>query len=585
MNKNELFPKKIFNYWKKIADDKFIIMNGRNAFSINSSGLEIWKGLNGFCSVDMLADRMKNRYPAVPAATIEGDLCETLVSWQDNDCIILDYDPLFKLGKKNANLDFSLDGVFECNNDGRDLDVLFIIPPPSTIETNFNNNAYNSSTLGVGYLFSIIDGSQERSLGILNLWNSLVEERDLLKCLSGINPKIVAFSCMTENYANGIRIARLVKDKISAQAFTVFGGPHVTFEYRAALRSGVVDLCFIGEAFTSFPRFIYDYFAHGDWRGVDGIAYVADGKLIKTAAYALAGDLDALPFPAHVGHDLRRLHSAPIVSSFGCPFSCKFCAAGALSGNSYRLRSVASVLEEIVYLKNRFAVSHFVFVDDTISYYPERVTALCAGIKKRKLDITWSVESRVDVAAKNYEILERMREAGCISIQFGIESGDDGKLKEIRKGITRSTIERGLANAQKAGISIRGSLIVGIPGESSASIRSTLDFSIALQGAYDGLFVVSWFVPYPGTYYHENISRFDSQILNIDNFDLFNTTIPQIIPPDADADEMMNYFFEKSFERWKSRPKELSGKSIMDLDFLKRKNSYDYGQGSFKTRE
>ncbi len=579
MKLTDLYPKKTFNYSKEISPKEVLLINGKDGFAINQMGLDIWRMCNGKNSVKKIIETIHSDYSNVPYEEIQEDICELLISWHENDVVILDYNYLFKLGKKNKNISLNLDDCFICNKKQDNLDVLFLIPPPSTIETNLFSDVRYASSFATGYLYSIIEEKFNKSQGILNLWYKILTEEVLIEILKKFKPKVLAFSCMSENYSNAIRIAGYAKKNFGDDCFILMGGPHVTFEYENALNSDVIDLCFLGESFSTFPKFISSHFSKENWKNSNGLAYKNEGKIINTGMPPYQKELDNLPFPKHIDTQISHTDVIPIMSSMGCPFTCKFCAAAGLAGSQYRLRSISSVMDEIEYMLNKYGNKHVSFLDDTLTAIPERVTELCNEIKKRKLNFSWSAESRVDVVAKNPELLKNMHEVGCIQIQFGIESGDDKKLKEIRKGITSEMIFKALKNAEDAKIPVFGTMIIGVPGESVDSILSTLDFAIKLQKEYNGMFVTGWFVPYPGTYYYENIKKYDSVVLNLTDYDSFNSTIPSIIPKGINEYELQNLFWEKTFERTKNVFGEHKVESNLNFEIFKYKNKFNYRNG------
>ncbi len=119
---------------------------------------------------------------------------------------------------------------------------------------------------------------------------------------------------------------------------------------------------------------------------------------------------------------------------------------------------------------------------------------ICRGILSRGLKVRWTCNSRVDFVDE--EMLRVMARAGCWMISWGIESGDDGMLRRMRKGTTTDQVERALRWAKRDGIMNWGYFIIGLPGESEESIRRTIDFAKRLPLDL-ALFHIA--APYPGT--------------------------------------------------------------------------------------
>lgn len=228
------------------------------------------------------------------------------------------------------------------------------------------------------------------------------------------------------------------------------------------------------------------------WRDEQGIVVNADRPLIH--------DLDDLPLPRH---DLLpiKLYRAPlvggpysfIVTSRGCPAGCRFCIKHVSYGTSVRFRSPESVLAEVEQLVG-LGVRAVNMYADLFTLNRDHVVSICQGLIERGLRIRWTCNSRVDFVDE--EMLSLMKRSGCFMISWGIESGDEGMLRRMRKGITREQVIQALGWAKKAGILNWGYFIIGLPGETEESIRRTIDFAKRLP-----LDLVLFHIaaPHPGT--------------------------------------------------------------------------------------
>jgi radical SAM superfamily enzyme YgiQ (UPF0313 family) len=228
------------------------------------------------------------------------------------------------------------------------------------------------------------------------------------------------------------------------------------------------------------------------WRDGDRVAINADRPLIA--------DLDALPLPRH---DLLPLNQyrAPlvrgpyafVVTSRGCPAQCRFCIKHVSYGRSVRFRSPENVLAEIEELVGLGVRSIHMYAD-LFTLNREHVMGICRGILERGLDVRWTCNSRVDFV--DPEMVEAMARSGCWMISWGIESGDERMLRRMNKGITPGQVEQALRWSKEAGIMNWGYFIIGLPGETEASIRRTIDFAKRLPIDL-ALFHIA--APHPGT--------------------------------------------------------------------------------------
>jgi hopanoid biosynthesis associated radical SAM protein HpnJ len=167
-----------------------------------------------------------------------------------------------------------------------------------------------------------------------------------------------------------------------------------------------------------------------------------------------------------------------LYSTRGCPAQCTFCLwPQTLSGHAWRKRSTDDVAAEMAHAKKLFPdVKEFFFDDDTFNINGPRTIELCEKLKP--LGLTWSCTSRVTTS---YETLKAMKEAGCRLLIVGYESGDPQILKNIKKGATVERARDFTRDCHKLGLVIHGDFILGLPGETEASIRNTINFAKSLD--------------------------------------------------------------------------------------------------------
>ncbi len=135
---------------------------------------------------------------------------------------------------------------------------------------------------------------------------------------------------------------------------------------------------------------------------------------------------------------------------------------------------------------------------------------VCDEILRRGLRFTWSAFARVNTVDR--ETLKLMREAGCDSISFGVETGNPEMLKLIRKGITREQVREAVSLCRETGIIAHTSFIVGLPGETPETLRETGEFAASLGSLYGYHFLA----PFPGTTVREEVEKYDLEILTDD---------------------------------------------------------------------
>jgi radical SAM superfamily enzyme YgiQ (UPF0313 family) len=175
------------------------------------------------------------------------------------------------------------------------------------------------------------------------------------------------------------------------------------------------------------------------------------------------------------------------------------------------------------------------------------VLELCRGIVNAGLRLRWTCNSRVDFV--DPELLSMMRRAGCWMVSWGIESGSQQILNNVRKGITLEKVERGLRWSKEAGIGNWGYFIIGLPGETEETIEQTIKFSLKLPLDI-ALFHIA--VPYPGThFYHEAIEKGWLSLSRWEDFDMDCSTV--LSYPNLTAAQLEKAA-KRAFRRWAMRP-------------------------------
>jgi hopanoid biosynthesis associated radical SAM protein HpnJ len=238
-------------------------------------------------------------------------------------------------------------------------------------------------------------------------------------------------------------------------------------------------------------------------RGIDGLSYRNGDRIIHNPERNLIQNFDELPSVMEVYKrdlDIRKYFIGylkhPYISHYtgrGCPAQCTFCLwPQTVGGHRYRARTPESVSSEMRHAQSLFPeVEEFFFDDDTFTAYQPRAREIAKQLGKT--GITWSCNARANVS---FETLKVMRENGLRLLLVGYESGNQAILDNIKKGIRIAEAEEFTKNCHRLGITIHGTFILGLPGETRQTIRDTIEFAKKLD-----LFSiqVSLAAPYPGT--------------------------------------------------------------------------------------
>jgi hopanoid biosynthesis associated radical SAM protein HpnJ len=319
---------------------------------------------------------------------------------------------------------------------------------------------------------------------------------------------MVVMYTSTPTLAIDVETARRIKEQKPA-IVTVLTGPHVSVLPGESLQfaRGAVDIVCRGE----FDYSTKELCAGMEWEKVDGISFIREGKTVHTPDRPPIQDLDALPFASQVyKRDLpvneyiipHFLHPyVSIYSSRGCPSKCIYCLwPQTFSGRTMRTRSPENVYQEVKWIvENIPGVREISFDDDTFT--ADRRHAREVAAKLKPLGISWTINARANC---DFETLKIMREAGLRHVVVGYESGNEQILKNIKKGVTREQAIEFTRNCKNLGLSVHGAFIMGLPGESRATIRETIEFAKRLDLNSIQASLAS---PYPGTEFYDLCKR------------------------------------------------------------------------------
>ena len=358
----------------------------------------------------------------------------------------------------------------------------------------------------------------------------------------------------TPGFPGDIRLAQTVKDT-NPGIKIAFVGPHVSVMPERALREcSAID-------FVCRKEFDYSVVEFAEGKALDeilGISYQKNGSVVHTPDRPQIQDLDSLPHVTDVYHrdlDVRRYNVPfllnPFVSLYttrGCPAQCTFCLwPQTLSGHAWRKRSTDDVAREMAKAKEYWPyVKEFFFDDDTFNIQKARTIELCAKLKP--LNLTWSCTSRVTT---DFETLKAMKDAGCRLLIVGYESGDQQILKNIKKGATIERARQFTKDCHKLGLVIHGDFILGLPGETSETIRNTIAFAKELDVE---TIQVSVAHAYPGTELYDFASKNSLMLTGNQMVDDGGHQLAHIEYPGLSADEILESV-HRFYDEYYFRPK------------------------------
>jgi len=306
----------------------------------------------------------------------------------------------------------------------------------------------------------------------------------------------------TPSFRSDVRVAEALR-QANPRLRIGFVGAHVAVSPEAALRaSDAID--FVGR--NEFDFTIQEVAQGRPLAEIDGLSFRSGERVVHNRERATLEDMDRLPFVTEVyRRDLvvedyfigYLLH--PYVSLYtgrGCRSRCTFCLwPQTVGGHRYRTRSPEHVAEEIRRAKDYFPqVKEYFFDDDTFTDDLPRAAEIAR--KLGQIGVTWSCNAKANVP---YESLRIMRENGLRLLLVGYETGSQQILNNIRKGTRVDVARRFTEDCHKLGITIHGTFIVGLPGETHGTIQETIRFAREIN---PHTLQVSLAAPYPGTELH-----------------------------------------------------------------------------------
>jgi len=266
-------------------------------------------------------------------------------------------------------------------------------------------------------------------------------------------------------------------------------------------------------------------------------------------------DLDRLPFPARdlLPNERYRIPDmvgpmTTVQSSRGCPINCTYCGYTLSQGLRFRSRSAEDVLAELCEVERKYGIKNVVFRDPLFSANKKRIQALCDGIAREGLSIDWQCETAIKCLDE--ELLAQMREAGCVSISFGVETADPELGKKYSNSKIRSPehAEVVISAAKRLGIRTRAFFMLGFPEETRVQMHSTVDLAVRLDPDSAQFTSVT---PYPGTPMWHDVRKGEQE--DFATYDGHKPTgVNTVISPDALAVEI-----KRAYRKFYLRPRRI----------------------------
>lgn len=443
----------------------------------------------------------------------------------------------------------------------KDIRVLFINPPVDFSifysDMDLSDTKSSSPPIGILHLASIC-----RDYGYhVRLIDAHAEGMNIdriLEVVKDFKADVVCLTAMTIMIDASAVIAKAIKE-MNPVIITMIGGVHLTAEPIRTLKEyPQFDFGVVGEGEVVLLDFLDRLSKGEDLAGVKSLIWKKDDEVIVNSRRDFYKDLDDFPFPAFdlVGDKLfshyrlsvfgtKHFKSIGLVTSRGCTGLCTFCDLGVV-GRGYRIMTAPYLIEHLKELNKAYGVNDLLFYDDMFTGNRKRLETFCHAMIEAGTPFSWSCCSRVDFV-QYLEILELMRDAGCHTIEFGVESGCQRILDSMRKNVTKERIAEVISKATNAGIITKANFILGHLGETHDSIEETITFASSLNVNY---VQHTHLVPLPGSETYELANKYG-------NFDpdwkKMNTLLINFIPTGLTREDLV-YYSKKFWRSFYMRP-------------------------------
>ncbi len=331
-------------------------------------------------------------------------------------------------------------------------------------------------------------------------FNIATNNEDLfIEKLQSIKPEYIGITFVTPLIREADKLSLLIKKHLPA-AIIIAGGPHSSSFPESTLEETNIDIVVIGEGDFTISEIV----SGQSLESIQGILYKKDGQNYFTEKRPYIKDLDVLPFPAYNLYDFHK-YMVPaaiakknpvawVETSRGCVFGCIYCNKSCF-GQTFRFKSPERVAEEFKKIAD-LGFKEIHLTDDGFTTNIDRAKKICDLLIQNKSSIGWSTITGIRVDRVDLELLQKMKQAGCYRVYFGIESGSQTIINNIKKGIKLEQVVQAVQWAKKAGLEVAGYFMIGLPGETTQTMQETINFAIKLKL---DLAKMSITIPLPGT--------------------------------------------------------------------------------------
>ena len=496
---------------------------------------------------------------------------------------------MFYKNKKEPSKDELIIRAFAPKNDL--IDIMFLFPPTSTGsdyahrygKKDLGDLKGDLIPLGIASLAAYL---KKYGFGVAALDCIALEltHDDIVEIIRKRKPRSVGISATTYALPASTTLAERLREEFP-NLLIILGGAHANVAGMDAARniSSIDIVSYHPEGETVIHHILKKFSKHNfkresllndvdTMKDIKGIIFRNKNEIVKNLPEDIIKDLDFLPLPARdlfpmeryvpLPNQYKKLPMTNMVVIRGCPYVCTFCDQAATTA---RRRSPQKVIEEIRDVVEKYGVKEISFWDDTMSYHKKWMKEFCTLLIEAKLKVIWSCYAAVNTV--NQEILHLMKKAGCWNIFYGYETGVTilaDNIKSNRKNKSMEYMQQVAKWTKDAGIEVRGSFMIALPGENPKLAEQTIQDAIELDPEYAQFSITT---PYPGTALYNEIKNGKWGKLTTEDFSEFQGWNVVFLPEGYKNKEEVLEMSRKAFKAFYMRPSYII-KTILNIRSL-----------------
>jgi len=413
--------------------------------------------------------------------------------------------------------------------------------------------------LGILYVGTVLK-NEGHDVRLVDIDTEKISVEEFTKIYKEFNPEAVGITSVTPTFKNALKWARLSKQLKNIPV--VLGGVHATIAPEEALGEDSIDIVVTGEGEIT-ARELFKRLSEnpGDLKGIEGICFKEGARTVAAPKRQFVEDLDTLPFPDRsllknpddfVPADATHLPVATIMTSRGCPGDCTFCCTKHMFSKRFRVRSTANIIDEIKQLADKENIKEIHIADDTFTVIKKRVLEFCGEIKRKKINVNFQFMNGLRADFVDRDILGALKGIGVKTVGFGVESGNQVILKNIKKNIPLRITRDVFRMSKELGFETWAFLIFGLPGDTEETIKESIRFTKELDPDFAKFLILK---PYPGSEVCAQLKK-ENLILNndYDNYGVYTKPVHRL--PGLEPEKMV-YWQKKAFREFYLRPSKI----------------------------